>query len=410
MRRRLRLLIILLGLALGAAALWRAIGPVLRGGGPAVVKLPPGQPAAIPEGGTPEEMPVQVRVFKASKVSFSDTLPVTGTVRGQMEVPLKFEINGVVKAIHFREGELVQHGEAIADLDDHELQLRVEHSQAKLAAAQAQEKLAAHRMAMHERLFQLGAIIQEKLEESKLEHEQAQAQLDTAGKEVELAQADLTKASLKAPMDGVVGTLEVEVGEFVTPQTSVGLLADVTNVFVELGVIERDIEKVKLGQAAKITVDAFPGAELHGTIETLTPVIEGKSRTLTAKVKVPNEKGALLPGMFARAELTVFQKEDALVVPTTALQDQDGDGVFEAVFVVDEAQIAHLHPIQLGYMTTDYAEIASGVEEEEQVVVEARGKLKDGSKVVLLEVEESGLKREEPHEKHVPGPGGDSDH
>ena len=405
MLRRLRWLIIWLGVILGSAALWRAVGPAMRGGGPAVVKLPPGQPTAIPEAGAPEELPVQVRVFKASRVSFSDTLPVTGTVRGQTEVPLKFEINGVVKTIHFREGELVQRGEAIADLDDHELQLRVEHSESKRAAAEAQEKLAAHRVGMHERLLQIGAIIQEKLEESKLEHEQAQAQLDTAHKEVELAQVDLGKASLKAPMDGVVGTLEVEPGEFVTPQTSVGLLADVTSVFVELGVIERDIEKVKLGQAAKITVDAFPGAELHGTIETLTPVIEGKSRTLTAKVKVPNEKGALLPGMFARAELTVFQKEDALVVPTTALQDQDGDGVFEAVFVVDEAQMARLRPIQLGYMTTDYAEIASGVSEDEQVVVEARGKLKDGAKVVLLEVEESGLKREEPHDKSSPSPG-----
>lgn len=404
MMRRWRWLIIWLGLILGLAALWRAVAPMVRGGGPAVVQLPPGQPGVIPEGGAPEELPVQVRVFKASRVSFSDTLPVTGTVRGQTEVPLKFEINGTIKAIHFREGEMVQREEAIAELDDHELQLRVEHSEAKHEAADAQAKLAAHRVGMHERLFQIGAIIGEKLEESRLEEAQARAQALAAEKETSLAQAELAKASLKAPMDGVIGTLDVEVGEFVTPQASVGLLADVAAVFVELGVIERDIEKVKLGQAAKIMVDAFPGVELQGTIESLTPVIEGKSRTLTAKVKVLNDKGALLPGMFARAELTVFEKEDALVIPTTALQDQDGDGVFEAVFVADEAQIAHLRPIQLGYMTTDYAEIGSGIDEDEQVVVEARGKLKDGSKVVLLEVEESGLKREEPHDESTQSP------
>lgn len=394
MARRLRFLIIVLGLVLGATALWRAVGPK----GPATgVKLPPGKPVAIPEAGPAEELPVQVRVFKVAPSSFSDTLPVTGTVRGQTEVPLRFEINGVVKIVAFREGDMVQRGEEIAALDDHDQQLRVEHSESKLAAAEAQTRLAEHRVGTHERLLQIGAIIQDKLEESKLELEQSRAQAETARKEVELAKADLGKTSLKAPMDGVVGTLEVEPGEFVTPQSTVGLLADVASVYVELGVIERDIEKVKLGQAAKITVDAFPGVSLEGTIEYLTPVIEGKSRTLTAKVKVPNDKGALLPGMFARAELTVFQKEDALVVPTTALQDQDGDGTFEAVFVVDDANIARLRPIQLGYMTTDYAEIGSGIAEDEQVVVEARGKLKDGSHVVLLEVQESGMKREEPH-------------
>lgn len=396
MARRLRVLIIVLGILLGVTALWRAFGPK---GGPARGRLPPGRPAVIPEAGLPEELPVQVRVFKVAASSFSDTLPVTGTVRGQTEVPLRFEINGVVRTVHFREGEMVQRGESIADLDEHDQQLRVEHSEAKLAAAEAQQKLAAHRVGTHERLLKIGAIIADKLEESRLELEQSQAQAETARKEVELAQADLAKTRLEAPMDGVVGTLEVEPGEFVTPQTAVGLLADVSSVYVELGVIERDIEKVKLGQAAKITVDAFPGVSLEGTIEYLTPVIEGKSRTLTAKVKVPNDKGALLPGMFARAELTVFQKEDALVVPTTALQDQDGDGTFEAVYVIDDANLARLRPIQLGYMTTDYAEIAGGVSEDEQVVVEARGKLKDGGPVVLLEVEESGLKREEPRDE-----------
>lgn len=396
MRKRLVVLMMLVAVVLGGVALWSRVGPKLQA--PSVVRLPPGEPTAIPGGGSAEELPVQVRTFKASRVAFSDMLPVTGTIRGQSEVPMKFEVNGVVRAIHFHEGEVVETGELIAELEDRDARLRVEHAQSKLAAAEAQAKVAATRLAMHERLFAAGAIIQAKLDEMRAEREQAQAQVATARKEVELAESELDKTRLEAPITGVLGTFEVDPGEYVTPQSAVCLLADVSSVFVELGIIERDIEKVKLGQVVKITVDAFPGAEFQGAIDQMTPIIEGKSRTLTAKVKVLNDTGSLLPGMFARAEIAVFQKEDALIVPTTALQDQDGDGTFESVFTVDEAQLAHPRPIRLGYTTTDYAEILEGLVEEEQVVVEARGKLQEGSKVVLLEVEESGLKRTEPHE------------
>ncbi len=395
MPKRLLVLLVVVALVIGGGLLWMKTGPAWLGR-PSVVQMPPGQPATTPQGAAPEELPVQVRTFKVSRVKFADTLPMTGTIRGQAEIPLKFEVNGVIKAISFKEGEVVEAGEIIAVLDDHDAQLRIEYAQSKLAAAEAQAKVISKRLEMQERLYQLGAIIKPKLEEAQAEFAQAKAQVDTALKEVALAQAEWGKTSLRAPVGGVIGSLEVNPGEYVTPQTTLGVLADVSSVLVELGVIERDIEKVKLGQKAKITVDAFQGSEFEGTIEQMTPVIEGKSRTLTAKVRVPNEKGALLPGMFARAEITVFEKEDAMVVPTTALQDLDGDGTFEAVFTVTAEQTVHVTPIRLGYLTTDYAEITDGLTEDEQVVTETRGKLKEGAKVVLLETEESGLKREEP--------------
>lgn len=404
MRKRLVILVMLVGLAIGGVVLWRFGGPLEEALRP-VVTLPPGAPTA-PPGPPVEELPIAVRTFKTAEVTFTDTLPLTGTIRGQQEVPLKFEVSGVVRTINFREGDLVEAGEIVAILDDRDAQLKVEHAQKRLEAAEAQANLAATRLSVHERLFGIGAIIQAKLDEARAEFAQAKAQVETALKEVDLAQAEWTKTSLKAPIGGVIGTVDVEPGELVMSNpspTTIALLADVRNVMVELGIIERDIEKVKLGQKAKVTVDAFPNAEFEGAIEFLTPVIEGKSRTLTAKVKVSNEGGALLPGMFARAELTVFEKEDALIVPTTGLQDLDGDGTFESVFIVELDQTARVRPIRLGYVTTDYAEILEGLAEDEQVVVEARGKLKDGARVSLLEVEESGLRREEPRAEEEEG-------
>ncbi|MBI3616034.1 MAG: efflux RND transporter periplasmic adaptor subunit [Candidatus Omnitrophica bacterium] len=365
---------------------------------PQVTRLPPGaKPKGGPETGT-EALPIAVRTFKASRIEFTDFLPTLGTVRGDSEVALKFETNGVVKSILFREGDLVTKDQVLATLDDQEAKMRLEYAESKVQAAVAQKDLMAKRLSINEQLYQLGAIIQPKLEESQLELKQAEAQLDTAQKEADLAKMELTKMVLKSPMEGVMGTREVDVGEYFTPQSPpmvVGTLLKVSSVYVELGIIERDIERIRMGQRVKVTVDSLPNTTFEGTIDNLAPMVEGKSRTLTAKVKVENTEGKLLPGMFARAEIAVFEKPNALVVPTGALKDTDGDGKFESVFTV-EGEVAKLKPITLGYLTTDYAEISNGLAEGEQVVTEARGALKEGSKVTLLETEEAGVQRAEP--------------
>ncbi len=393
MFKRMRALVIfILVLVVGGVAVNWWLPALLQG--PKVTRLPPGvRPAAGPT--LEEQLPVPVRTFKAARIEFTDLLPVLGTVRGQFEVELKFEVNGVVKSLDFREGDLVKRGQPLSTLDDREARLRLQYAQSKLDTAQAQLKLAQKRLSVNERLYRIGAIILPKLEESQIEVEQAQTQVTTAQKEADLAKNELTKTVLNSPIEGVMGTREVEIGEYVTPQAVVGTVMDVNAVFVELGIIERDIERIRMGQRVKVTVDSVPNTPFEGRIDNLAPVIEGKSRTLTAKVKVENTQGQLIPGMFARAEIAVFEKPDALVVPTSALRDSDGDGKFESVFVLQENR-ALLRPITLGYLTTDYAEISNGLEEGDQVVSEARGNLKEGSQVSLLEEEEGAFERAEP--------------
>lgn len=393
MFKRMRAVVIFIVVIVAAVAVINGLLPRLLGG-PGAAKLPPG---GIPSGtpGAEAALPVPVRTFKAAKIEFTDLLPTLGTVRGQAEVDLKFEASGVVKTLSFREGDLVKEGQPLATLDDRESRLRVEYAETKLQTAEAQLRLAEKRLAINEQLYRLGAIIKPKWEESQIEVEQAEGQVATAQKEVDLARTELAKTVLKAPVDGVMGTREAEIGEYVTPQATVATLMDVDSVFVELGIVERDIERIRLQQRVKVTVDSLPNTTFEGRIDNLAPVIEGKSRTLTAKVKVENPKGQLLPGMFARAEIAVFEKPGALVVPTSALRDADGDGKFESVFIVHEDKAA-MKPITLGYLTTDYAEITDGLQEGEPVVTEARGNLKEGSQVSLLEEEEAAFERAEP--------------
>ncbi len=392
--KRLRTFIVLLLIAVVGIVVVKWWLPALLQG-PKVTRLPPGARTSGAPGIPEEDLPVAVRTFKASQIDFTDTLPTLGTVRGESEVELKFEVNGVVREIKFREGDIVSEGQVLAMLEDRDARLRREYAEGKLHSAEAQLSLARKRLSINEQLYRLGAIIKPKLEESQIEVEQAEAQVETAQKEADLAEAEVDKTTLRAPVDGVMGTKEAEPGEYVTPQAVVATLMVVDSVFVELGIIERDIERIRMGQRVKVSVDSLPNTSFDGTIDNLAPLIEGKSRTLTAKVKVLNTKGQLLPGMFARAEIAVFEKPNALVIPTAALRDTDGDGKDDSVFVV-EKETAKLKPITLGYLTTDYVEIAGGLTEGEQVVTEARGALKEGSKVALLETEEAGVERAEP--------------
>jgi len=360
---------------------------------PSVTQLPPGVKA--PGKGASADLPVGVRAFKAARIEFTDILPTMGTLQGQREVELKVETNGMIKALNFREGDLVSQGDVLVVLNDEEARLRIDYAKSKVDTAKSQLKLTQQRMSINQELFSIGAIIEAKLREAELEVEQAQSQVITAQQEEALAENELNKLVLHAPMEGVIGTRETEVGEYVTPQKILAVLIDIAQVDVELGIIERDIERIRMGQRVKIHVDSLPGVTFEGRIDNLAPLIEGKSRTLTAKVRVPNNKGQLLPGMFARSEIAVFEKADALVVPTSALQDTDQDGKFDAVYTV-EGDRAKSKAITLGYLTTDYAEIVDGILEGDQVITEARGDLEDGSFISLIETEEAGIERVEP--------------
>jgi RND family efflux transporter MFP subunit len=396
MKRLRAVLVFIIVLAVGFVIVTSLLPALLKG--PKVTRLPPGvkpEGASVPE----ESLPVPVRTFKAAKIEFTDLLPTLGTVRGQTEVELKFEVSGTLQAINFREGDLAKEGQELAAVDDREAQLRVGYAESKQATAEAQLKLARKRLSVNEELFRIGAIIRPKLEESQIEVEQAETQVETAVKEAGLAEHELGRTTLEAPMDGVVGTRQVEPGEYVTPQNVIATLMDVNAVYVELGIIERDIERIRLGQRVKVSVDSLPNTTFEGKVDNLAPLIEGKSRTLTAKVKVENTQGQLLPGMFARAEIAVFEKPNALVIPTSALKDTDGDGKFESVFVAAAGDKAALKPITVGYLTTDYAEVSQGLDEGDQVITEARGNLKEGSALTFLEQEEAAFERAEPEVK-----------
>jgi len=333
-----------------------------------------------------ETRAVPVRCYRITLTDFKDELPVMGTVKGALEIKLKFEVNGVVESINFREGDVIYKGDLIATLNKKDAELKVEYSKSKLESSRMQYLAAKKKLEIHENLYKIGGIIKAKLEEVELEVKSAELQTKSAEVELKSAQSELEKTNLYAPREGVLGSRDVEEGEFVTPHDKVATLYDTMKVFVELGIVEKDIDKIALDLNTQVTVDAYADMVFEGTVDNVFPVIEGKSRTLTLRVGIDNPDAMLLPGMFARAMITVAEFENAVVVPSLSLDKEEDE---YKIFTVDERNLVHSKPVQVAYVTTDYTVIAYGLYEGELVVTDAPQELRDGMPVEIIEVQES---------------------
>ena len=136
-------------------------------------------------------------------------------------------------------------------------------------------------------------------------------------------------------------------------------------------------------------VDASPDKVFEGTIENIAPVIIGTSRTADVRVRIENPERLLLPGMFARIKILLYQKKNTLVVPNDALQGKENE---QSVYVVHpEEKTVTKTPVVVGYARVDYAQIDSGLREEELVVVSGFERLEEGSKVKIIETQEAEL-------------------
>lgn len=368
------LMVLLIALVRGGGKLYEIIKEAQAAKKPAKAELAP-QTRIIP-----------VKVFKATRTAFKDSLPVLGTIKGFREVELKFETSGVLESFNFEEGERVEEGDIIASLNQRDALLKLEYSKIELDK--------------NEKLMDIGAIIEMELEKSKLEYESAKS--------------DFEKTNIYAPRDGYLGKKHAEEGEYMstTSSNNVAMFVDIATVYAEFGIIEKDMPKVQLGQNAEVFVDAYPDVSYKGIVDQASPIVEGKSRTQAVKVRLENENERLKPGMFARAVIATYEKEDALIIPTNAVNKKD-PGFF--VYVIhrkepeggEEAQetpepeeeaageeeeeigTVEIREVKVKYMAPDYAEISEGLKEEELVAVEVREELKDKVEVEIKEVQES---------------------
>jgi HlyD family secretion protein len=202
---------------------------------------------------------------------------------------------------------------------------------------------------------------------------QAQAALDAI-------RLQLDWHTIKAPLDGVVSQRFLSVGA-ICQQNSTSIVTIVSKeVEVAISVEEARIGQVKVGQAAALRVNAYPGRDFSAVVSNVSPTADPHSHTFTVKVYPEDKEGLLKSGMFTDARLLLEQKGKALLVPKAALV-YDGDKV--KVFVVKD-EVAVEHEVTVGLSDADNVEVSNGLAEGDEVIISGQATLASGDKVRVV--------------------------
>jgi membrane fusion protein (multidrug efflux system) len=317
-------------------------------------------------GGPPTNPPTSVLAAEAKKQSVAETLSVVGTLTANESIEVKAETDGTVAEILFQEGQPVKKGDLLIRLDETKYA-------AALAEAEASLKLSS---ITYERNKELS---REKLV-SQQEYDQAAAQFQVNQATVELRKRQLADTRIFAPFAGLTGSRLVSPGQVIMKSTMLTWLVDLDTVKAEFNVPERFLRELKIGQALTFSVAAYPKESFRGEVYFLAPQIDPNNRTLLMKARVPNADRKLKPGMFANLELAFTLREDAVVIPESALMSV---GERTSVYVISAEGTAQMRPVKVGLRMPNVIEITQGLQVGEKVIAEGVQKVRPGGAVKI---------------------------
>lgn len=297
--------------------------------------------------------------------TLTQTLTGIGTFTPYNDVVLKAETSGRVEAVHFHEGQSVQTHQKLFTLHSKEQEANVKKAKATLAANKQKLK---RKLKLAEKKFG-----------STQELEAAEAQVKSDEADLVLAKEKLAKATIYAPFDGVLSARKVCKGTYVQDGDELVRLQDITPIRLIFELPQREIPLIEVGSAVKVTTDVYPEKVFEGKIEAIEPSVKEATRSVTIHASFDNKEGFLIPGLYGQTQVTSKQQKKAPVVliPEQALLiRQDGTYVFKKV-----GDKAALTKIVVGNRTKDQAEILSGLQKGDEIVLEGQDKIKDGDRI-----------------------------
>ncbi len=307
--------------------------------------------------------PVPVLLAPVTAESFTDNFSALGSIRANEAVDIRARISSVVTEIHFAEGQAVQRGDLLVELDSREIA-------AELAVAQAAYEKVKSQFDRSRSLRATQAV--------------SQAQLDELAADLRRAEADVTAArtrldhcSIRAPISGVVGLRHISPGGLVGPDTMITTLDDLQVVRLSFSVPETYLATVQNGMQVAATTSVYPDQEFTGTVVSIDPRVDAVTRSVTVVAKLANENRLLKPGMFMNVALQ-RSRDNVLLIPEEALAPRSGR---QFVFVVKDG-VATEREVRLGIRAPGRVEITDGLSAGETVVAEGVQKLRDGAQVV----------------------------
>ncbi len=377
-----------------------------------VIAIVGGAGAVVISGGDEDLLEVQTATVNLETII--QMVNATGRIQPKTQIRISADVSAKIVSLHVDEGQFVQEGELLVELDRERYEASVERAEASVRSAQANATLVEQNMLKAEKDFDRARdVVARKLEsEAVLDATSAAYQVEVARYRSALDQVEQARATLKqaaddlsrtliySPMTGTISDLNKEQGEIAIgsafQEDIILVVADLTEMEAQVNVDENDIVSVQIGQKAVIKVDALFGETLTGIVYEIANTAntdgqgtQNQKTEFEVKIAIEGEISRLRPGMTASADVSTETKVDVVGIPIQSVAvrtiDQltlegeaieeaekrftaDDDGFVEIVFCVEEDGSVVARQVETGIQSDDMIEILSGIDADEEVV------------------------------------------
>ena len=203
-----------------------------------------------------------------------------------------------------------------------------------------------------------------------------------------------SESPVRAPIAGRITSIPPTIGATVSQATTVARIARTDDLEIKVNVAERFISRIKQGQSAVITFDAYPGVEFKARVFEVSPVLDTSTRTMAIKLRIEPQDSRIKVGMYARVRLVTDSVQNAIVIPNSAMITREGRTF---VFVIatqkdgTKAATVRQQPVTVGISVDNRTEIAKGLEAGDEIVVKGQSLLNDGAAVNIISTSEAGM-------------------
>lgn len=300
----------------------------------------------------------------AQPTNFENNLEISGSIEASEQIDVRSEVSGMVERILFQEGSQVRQGQVLFTVNDVELR-------AQLSKAQTAQNLASENARRARLLLEKEAISQE-------EYDIATADFKSAKAETQLIQAQIAKASVRAPFAGTIGLRAISPGTYLTPELIVAKLVNSKKVKITFSIPEKYASQVKSGSSISFTVAGIE-RKFNAKIYAVEPEVATDTRTLKLRAVAENPDGKLIPGTFANVLLPLEEIGNAIVIPTEAVVPiQNGKKIF-----VSRNGLAREVKVETAVRTQREILVLDGVKAGDTVITSGVMTLKDSTPVQI---------------------------
>jgi RND family efflux transporter MFP subunit len=341
-----------------------------------------------------EPAAVTASLIKVKAQTFVSTVAITGTLVSNARVDVKAETIGKIVRFDKEEGDPVAAGEAVVWVNDENFQLALRQAETSVKVAEAglerARLLESHSRSELERadnLLKSGGITDKDLKASRMEAQDAaaqvmvaSAQLDQARAALDLAQKRLRDAIIHSPVAGVIQKKYVNKGAYVEAPTAVFTVVDNNRLELESPVAAADLATIQPRQRVTFRVNSYPGVTFEGRVIEIAPAVEAETRSAKLRIQVVNSGGKLKTGMFAEGEILTGSNAQAIVVPAAAIYRDDRSAKSAYAFVLENGKAAR-RAVRIGRERDSHVEILEGLKPGDTLVSEQSIEMAEGVRV-----------------------------